>query len=183
MKIRSENAYFKLHDHDFLLHLPREKLHQFLIGKYGEYVIPSSIHLIKKVLRKPELILCHASRPGGNTKHFVGNAMLTGVWERLRDSLSAIDSSTSMIEVTVEYAAHFYDMFVEGHTEKHLPGDRIRILLAECAQPQIQKKNRGLRQLVGKRACLAWNLDTQLNLPVLVCDLIAPNVRMYCIYI
>ncbi len=55
--------------------------------------------------------------------------MLTGVWERLRDRLSSIDSSTSMIEVTVEYAAHFYDMYIEGHTGKHLSGDRIRILL------------------------------------------------------
>jgi hypothetical protein len=129
MKIRPQNAYFKLTDHDFLSHLPREELHQFLIGTYGEYVIPSSMHLIKKVLRKPEFILRHASGPGGITKHLVSNAMLTGVWERLRDRLSAIDSSTSMIQVTVEYAAHFYDMYVEGHTGKHLSGDRIRILL------------------------------------------------------
>ena len=31
--------------------------------------------------------------------------------------------------MTSEYAAHFYDMYVEGHTGKHLTGDRIRILL------------------------------------------------------
>ena len=129
MKIRPENAYFKLHNHKFLSHLLREELHRFLIGTYGEYVIPSSMHLIKKVLRKPELILRQASAAGGITKHLVSNAMLTGVWARLRDRLSAIDSSTSMIQVTVEYAAHFYDMYVEGHTGKHLSGDRIRILL------------------------------------------------------
>ena len=129
MKIRPENAYFQLHNHDFLSFLPREELHQFLLGTYGEYVIPSSMHLIKKELRKPEFVLRHASGPGGITKHLVSNAMLTGVWERLRNRLSAIDSSTAMIEVTVEYAAHFYDMYVEGHTGKHLSGDRIRILL------------------------------------------------------
>ncbi len=33
------------------------------------------------------------------------------------------------VEVTSEYAARFYDMYVEGHTGKHLTGDRIRILL------------------------------------------------------
>jgi hypothetical protein len=87
------------------------------------------MHLIKKELRKPEFELRRASGPGGITKHLVSNAMLTGVWERLRDRLSAIDSSTAMIEVTVEYAAHFFDMYVEGHTEKHLSGDRMRILL------------------------------------------------------
>ena len=129
MKIRPENAYFKLKDHDFLSLLPREELHQFLVGTYGGYVIPSSMHLIKKVLRKPEFILRHANGQGGITKYLVSNAMLSGVWVRLRDRLSAIDSSTSMIEVTVEYAAHFYDMYIEGHTAKHLTGDRIRILL------------------------------------------------------
>ncbi len=89
------------------------------------------MHLIKnlKVLRKPEFIMRHASGPCGITKHLVSNAMLTGVWERLRDCLSAIDSSTSMIQVTVDYAAHFYDMYVEGNTGQHLSGDRIRILL------------------------------------------------------
>ena len=32
-------------------------------------------------------------------------------------------------EVTSDYAAHFYDMYIQCHTEKHLTGDRIRILL------------------------------------------------------
>ncbi len=50
VKIRPENAYFKLYYYDFLSHLPREELHQFLNGTYGEYVIPFSMHLIKKVL-------------------------------------------------------------------------------------------------------------------------------------
>ena len=45
------------------------------------------------------------------------------------DAADAADSSTSLVEVTSEYAAHFYDMYVEGHTGKHLTGDRIRILL------------------------------------------------------
>ena len=67
------------------------ELHQFLIGTYGEYVIPLSMHLIKKVLRKPEFILRHASGPNGITKNLVSNDMLKGVWERLRDRLSAID--------------------------------------------------------------------------------------------
>jgi hypothetical protein len=35
----------------------------------------------------------------------------------------------TLLKVTAEYAAHFYYMYVEGHTGKHLTGDRIRILL------------------------------------------------------
>jgi hypothetical protein len=42
---------------NFLAAMPREELHQFLIGLYGEYIIPSAFHSIQSVLRKPEFIL------------------------------------------------------------------------------------------------------------------------------
>ena len=127
MKIRPINAFLKCYKLDFLSALPREELHQFLIGLYGEYIIPSAFHSIKSVLRKPEFIL-RTSDKGVNT-YLVTNDMLENVWVRLRDRLSLLDSSTSLVEVSSDYAAHFYDMFVEGHTGKHLTGDRIRILL------------------------------------------------------
>ena len=62
-------------------------------------------------------------------EYLVTNEMLEDVWVCLRDRLSSLDSSTSLLQVTSQYAAHFYDMYVEGHTGKHLTGDRIRILL------------------------------------------------------
>ena len=127
MKIRPRNAFFSCYKFSFLSALPREELHQFLIGLYGEYIIPSAFHLITSVLRKPEFILSRSDK--GVTKYLVTNDMLGNVWIRLRDRLSSLDSSTSLIEVTTDYAAHFYDMYVEGHTGKHLTGDRIRILL------------------------------------------------------
>jgi hypothetical protein len=34
-----------------------------------------------------------------------------------------------MIEVSSDYAAHFYDMYVKNHDGKHMTGDRIKILL------------------------------------------------------
>ena len=129
MKIRQRNAFFSCYNFSFLAALPREELHQFLIGLYGEYIIPSVFHLItsQAVLRKPEFILSRSDKCV--TKYLVTNDMLGNVWIRLRDRLSSLDSSTSLIEVTTDYAAHFYDMYVEGHTGKHLTGDRIRILL------------------------------------------------------
>jgi hypothetical protein len=127
MKIRPRNAFFSCYKFAFLAALPREELHQFLIGLYGEYIIPSAFHLITSVLRKQEFILSRSDK--GATKYLVTNDMLGNVWIRLRDRLSSLDSSTSLIEVTTDYAAHFYDMYVEGHTGKHLTGDRIRILL------------------------------------------------------
>jgi hypothetical protein len=107
--------------------VPREELHQFLIGVYGDYVIPSTLYEYEKVLRRPDLVI---SRPDARiVKYLVSNDMFAGVWARLRDRLSSLDSSASMLEVTVDYAAHIYDMYVEKHKGKHLTGERIRILL------------------------------------------------------
>ena len=55
--------------------------------------------------------------------------MMADIWARLRDRLASIESSTSMLEVTSDYAAHFFDMYVKNHDGKHMTGDRIKILL------------------------------------------------------
>ena len=54
---------------------------------------------------------------------------MADIWARLRDRLASIESSTSMLEVTSDYAAHFFDMYVKNHDGKHMTGDRIKILL------------------------------------------------------
>ena len=40
-----------------------------------------------------------------------------------------MDSSKSIIEITNDYAAHFYDMYINEHDGKHITGDRMKILL------------------------------------------------------
>ncbi len=42
MKIRPVNAFFKCCNFAYLSALPREELHQFLVGLYGEYIVPSA---------------------------------------------------------------------------------------------------------------------------------------------
>jgi hypothetical protein len=54
---------------------------------------------------------------------------MAALWARFRDRLASIDSSTSMIEVMPDYAAHFYDIDVKNHDGKHMTGDLIKILL------------------------------------------------------
>ena len=126
-RLRIPNAYYGARDFDFLQSAPREELHQFLIGVYGDYVIPSTLYEIEQVLRRPDLVL---SKPGAKVpRYLVSNEMLAGVWARLRDRLSALDSSSSMVEVTKDYATHFCDMYVDKHEGKHLSGERVRILL------------------------------------------------------
>jgi hypothetical protein len=61
-----------------------------------------------------------------------------------------VDSSTSTIEITNDYAAHFYDMYINKHDGKHMTGYRMKIHL--------------------------------LNLPVLLRDLVSPEVRLYIVY-
>jgi len=68
----------------------------------------SAFHLITSVLRKPEFILGCSAWDKGVNKYLVSNEMLETVWIRRRDRLSSLDSSTLLLEVTSEYAAHFY---------------------------------------------------------------------------
>ncbi len=127
IKIRPRNAFLSCYKFDFLAAMPREELHHFLIGLYGEYIFSSAFHSITSVPRKAKFI--HSTNAKGVHKYLVTNEMLDKVWLHLRDRLSSLDSSTSLLEVTSEYAAHFYDMYVEGHTGKHLTGNHIRMLL------------------------------------------------------
>ena len=65
-----------------------------------------SLYEYHKVLCRPDLV---TSRPGAEiVTHMISNEMLAGVWARLRDRLSAVDSSFGMVHVTENYAAHFY---------------------------------------------------------------------------
>jgi hypothetical protein len=81
------------------------------------------------VLRKLEFILRVRTSENGVKTYLVTNYMLDYVRVRLRARLSSLDLSTSLVKVTSDFEAYFYDMYVEGHTGKHLTGDRIRILL------------------------------------------------------
>jgi hypothetical protein len=126
-RIYPENAYFKADGFELFQAVPREELHQFLIGVYGDYVIPATVYEYERVLRDPALI---TSKPGARiTTYVISSERLAAVWARLRDRLSSVDASSSMVQVTEDYASHFYDMYINKHEGKHLTGDRVRILL------------------------------------------------------
>jgi hypothetical protein len=147
-KLRPENAYFKAHNFDAILSAPKEELHQILIGLYGDHVLPATKHEIEKVLRGPDTIKGFDKKK--EPQYIISKKMLRGVWKRLRDRLASVNSSTSTIEITNDYAAHFYDMYINQHDGKHMTGDRMKILL--------------------------------LNLPFLLRDLVAPEVRFHIIH-
>ena len=126
-KLRPENAYFKAKEFEFVLSAPKEELHQFLIGLYGDHLLPATMYEIEKVLRGPATIRGYDKN--GAPLYIISKKRLKEVWKRLRDRLASLDSSTSTIEVTNDYASHFYDMYIRNHDGKHTTGDRMKILL------------------------------------------------------
>jgi hypothetical protein len=126
-KIRPENAYFKAHDFDFILSAPKEELHRFSIGLYGDHLLPATMHEIEKLLRGPDTI--KGFNKDKKNQYIISKKMLKGFWKRLRDRLASVDSSTSTVEITNDCAAHFYDMYINKHDGKHMTGDRMKILL------------------------------------------------------
>ena len=142
-KPRPENAYFKAQDFEVILSAPKEELHQFFIGLYGDHLLPATMYEIEKIPLGPDSIKGYNKNKAPIC--IISKKQLKRVWKRLRDRLASVDSSTSTIEITNDYAAHFYDMYINEHDGKHMTGDRMKILL--------------------------------LNLPFLLRDLVAPEVR------
>ncbi len=118
-----KNAYFKAKDFNHIECAPKEKLHQFLISGclYGEHMLPATLHEYERLLRSD--LYSTGVDKNGNKKYFITKSMMASVWARLRDRLASIDSTTSMIGVTSNYAAHFYDMYVRNHvfSSKQIP--------------------------------------------------------------
>ena len=126
-KLRPENAYFKAQDFEVILSAPKEELHQFFIGLYGDHLLPATMYEIEKVLRGPYSVKGYDKNKA--PLYIISKIQLKRVWKRLRNRLASVDSSTSTIEITNDYAAHFYDMYINEHDGKHMMGDSMKTLL------------------------------------------------------
>ena len=82
---------------------------------------------IEKVLRNPDTVKGYDKN--GAPIYIISKQRLKNVFASLRNRLSSIDSSTSTIEISTEYASHFYDMYIKQHDGKHMTGDRMKILM------------------------------------------------------
>ena len=95
-------------------------------------------------LRRPDLVIVSQK---GKERFLITDKMLENVWKRLRDRLASVRSSTGMVEISTDYAAHFFDMYVQNHDGKHMTGDRIKIpllhlpfLLHDLIIPEVRHK-------------------------------------------
>ena len=67
-KFRQLNTYRRAKGFEYLSAVPREELHQFLIGLEGDYIIPSTVYEYEKVLRHPSLV---TSKQGAKVTTYV----------------------------------------------------------------------------------------------------------------
>ena len=125
-KLFPPNAWMKVLDFDVLTSCPKDELHQWFIGLYGEHIIPAVVHRYTKVLQRPDLITVDSK---GNSHPLMSNAAVERVFKRLADRLLGVVSDTSMITITPEYAAHFLEVYVKKTDGAKFTGDRIRFLM------------------------------------------------------
>ena len=71
-----------------------------------------------ELLRGPDTI--KGFNKDKKNQYIISKNMLKVVWKRLRDRLASVDSSTSTVEITNDYAVHFYDMYINKHDGKHM---------------------------------------------------------------
>ena len=126
-KLRPENAYFNALEFDAILSAPKEELHQLLIGLYGEQLLTATMYEIEQTLRGPDTITGYDKNKA--PIYIISKKRLKNVFARLRNRLSSLDSSTSTIEISTEYAAHFFDMYIKKHDGKHMTGDSMKVLM------------------------------------------------------
>ena len=79
-KLFPPNAWMKVADFHVLTSCPKDKLHQWFIGLYGEHIIPAIVHRYTTVLQRPNLIYFDKNK----VKHqIISNEAVARVFRRL----------------------------------------------------------------------------------------------------
>ena len=55
-KLRPDNAFFKALHFDIFKCVPKEELHQFLLGLFGDHIVPSTMYEYTMALRRRDLV-------------------------------------------------------------------------------------------------------------------------------
>ena len=96
-KLFPPNAWMKLTDFNVLTSCPKDELHQWFLGLYGEHIIPAMVHRYTQVLQRPDLIW----RDTHEVAHpIVSNEAVARVFRRLADRLQGVVAETSSMPHT-----------------------------------------------------------------------------------
>ena len=99
-KLFPPNAWMKVLHFNVLTSCPKDELHQWFIGLFGEHIIPAIVHRYTKVLQRPDLVTVDKD---GNSHPLLSNEAVARVFKRLADRLQGVVSDTSTITITPEY--------------------------------------------------------------------------------
>ena len=105
-KLFPPNAWIKVSDFNILTSCPKDELHQWFIGLYGEHIIPAIVHRYTSVLQRPDLIWL--------VKPLItSNEAVARVFRRLADRLQGVVADTSTMTISTDYTAHFLEVYVK----------------------------------------------------------------------
>jgi hypothetical protein len=116
----------KLTDFNVLTSCPKDELHQWFLGLYGEHIIPAMVHRYTQVLQRPDLVWHDRS---GVAHPITSNEAVARVLRRLANRLQGVVADTSMMTISPEYAAHFLEVYVKKTENAKFTGDRVRFLM------------------------------------------------------
>jgi hypothetical protein len=93
-KLFPPNAWMKVLHFNVFTSCPKDELHQWFIGLYGEHIIPDIVHRYTKVLQRPDLVTVDKD---GNSHPLLSNEAVARVFKRLADRLQGVVSDTPTI--------------------------------------------------------------------------------------
>jgi hypothetical protein len=121
-RLLPRNAWRLMPFFELFLSAPKDELHQWYLGLFGDHIVPAVLYCYTQVLRHPDLI---------NSKRIplVTTARLEAVWKRLSDQLASVVADTSMITLITAYSAHFHDIYIDSKENAKMTGDRMKMLM------------------------------------------------------
>jgi hypothetical protein len=109
----------RVHNFHVLTSCPKNELHQWFIGLYGEHIIPVIVYRYTTALQRPDLIKLDKH---GEAHPIISNEAVARVFRRLADRLQAVVTDMSMMTITPEFSAHFLEdllLRINGTKESH----------------------------------------------------------------
>jgi hypothetical protein len=116
------NAWLLVPFFELFLSAPKDELHQWYLGLFGDHIVPAVLYRYTQILRRPDLV-------NSRGKPLVTTAWLEAVWKRLSDRFASVVADTSMITLSTAYAAHFHDIYIDGKENAKMTGDRMKMLM------------------------------------------------------
>ena len=121
-RLLPRNAWRLVPFFELFLSAPKDELHQWYLGLFGDHIVPTVLYRYTQILRRPDLV-------NSRGKPLVTTARLEAVWKRLSDRFASVVADTSMITLTTAYAAHFHYIYIDCKENAKMTGDRMKMLM------------------------------------------------------